>query len=665
MNSFITNPAVRSILRGILVWAPLWILTTIIFGGLGVAYAYVLKSDTYIASQALLVRDEANGAVMRLGRFQSQTEMKAAQETILEMAKSHQVVREALVAVGEPPQIINWLFPVSFSGEYPSKELVEETANQAIQVHAPKGTEFGTTEIIYLDIKSNSTEHARRLNRALCDALESRLQQVRRARADGVILELVSARNTRRQALTEVTALLEETERAVGSDLTDLRGLTETVGTGSSSRAELEQIKSEIRQSETTRQALLSDREMLVIASQDPQGFLVAPSSVLNAHPGLRRMREGLADSQIQGAHILGKFTEEHPSAIASNSAQAAIASQFADELKAAITTVDADIALVDLKLQRLDSQRVRAEARLAAIAEGRAAYANLVADVKSKTALLEAAERELAGAQAARDASISTSLLTRLDAPIVSDKPIGPGRTTLSGLSAIAGLVFGLGIVFAITPIDMGPTYGRRSRDRISGRRSADLSFPDDISTPPHHEPPRDSRTSPGESTRTDQPLGPDVSHSERTATSPNDVMKLLAEANGKTLEDLFVQAADNSVAGYPREKINMQLDIEPGLPIAEFPIGHPNPSQSESENRPLSTNTGDSNKVRFATDVDNAFRELARLKSLKPDNQDQERNIDEKMNEIKGLLEAMGYPANTEILKKKGYIRPRPSQS
>lgn len=664
MNSFITNPAVKSILRGILVWAPLWILTTIVFGALGVFYALFLKTDTYIASQALLVRDEANGAVMRLGRFQSQTEMKAAQETILEMAKSHQVVREALVAVGEPPQIMNWLFPASFSGEYPSKELVEETANQAIQVHAPKGTEFGTTEIIYLDIKSNSTDHARRLNKALCDALESRLQQVRRARADGVILELVSARNSRRQALTEATQHLEETERAAGSDLTDLRGLTETVGGNSSSRAELEQIKNEIRQSETTRQALLSDRDMLIKASQDPQGFLVAPGSVLNAHPGLKRMREGLADSQIQGAHILGKFTPDHPSAIASNSAQAAIAGQFSNELKAAITTVDADLALADIKLQRLESQKVKAEARLAAIAEGRAAYANLVADVKSKTALLETAERELAGAQAARDASISTSLLTRLDAPIVSDRPTGPGRTTLSGLSAIAGLVFGLGIVFAVTPIDMGTTYGRRSRDKVTGRRSADLSFPNEFSTPVNYDP-RDSFTPPAESTRVANKTSEQQVSIDRTIGATNNVMELLAESDSKNPEDLLAQIMEKSGAGHRRAEMNMQLEIQPLDTTGENANSDPKSSPSVDDNGPVSTNRGDANRVRITTDVDNAFRELARLKSLKSDNNGEEQSIDEKINEIKAFLEAMGYPANTEILKKKGYIRPRPSQS
>lgn len=637
MNSFITNPAVKSILRGILVWSPLWILTTIIFGTVGVGYAFFLKTDTYIASQALLVRDEANGAVMRLGRFQSQTEMKAAQETILEMAKSHQVVREALLAVGERPKIMKWFLPAVFDGEFPSQELVEETAKRHIEVHAPKGTEFGTTEIIYLDVKSDSKEHAMKLNKALCDALESRLQQVRRVRADGVIQELESAKNSRRVALAEATRDLLEAERAAGSDLTDLRGLTETVGGSSSARAELEQIKNEIRQSELARQTLLSDREMLVKASEDPQGFLVAPGSVLSAHPGLRRMREGLADSQIQGAYILGKFTEDHPSAIASKSAQAAIANRFSHELQAAIVTVDADLALAEVRLQRLEAQKLKAEARLANLAESRAAYANLVAEVKSKTSLLESAERELAGAQAAREASLSTSLLTRLDAPIVSDKPIGPGRTTLSGLSAVAGLIFGLGIVFAITPIDMGPTYGRRARDRVVGRRASDE--PVNIS---------ENREVEAESSRVFETRTPP----KDDMTAKNDMMDFLADNNSKSADDVFAKIMEKSTASHRRAKLNMQLDIGPQQ---ELP-------------KPLRPTTNssfpDSPRENLHTDVDNAFRELARLKSMKPDSQVEGQNIDVKIGEIKSLLEAMGYQADTEVLKKQGYMRPRPSQ-
>ena len=60
-----------------------------------------------------------------------------------------------------------------------------------------------------------------------------------------------------------------------------------------------------------------------------------------------------------------------------------------------------------------------------------------------------------------------------------MSDRPIGPGKATISGLCAVAGLVLGLGIIFIITPIDASPIFGRRTHDRQRGRRDADLVLP------------------------------------------------------------------------------------------------------------------------------------------------------------------------------------------
>ena len=474
MSSLITNPAIRSLFRGVLIWAPLWISTTLIFGCLGLVYVVFIKHDSYLASQALLVRDEATGAVMRLGRFQSQAEMKAAQETILEMAKSQQVVRDALIAVGPPKSFTNW-----FSwGEYPSKDLVEEIAKNAISVHAPKGTEFGVTEVIYMDVKANSQTKSMSMCKALTDALESRLQQIRRARADGVLAELTHARNSAKRELESSTGRLHEIESEAGSDLSDLRGMTDMIAGAATSRAELDQIKNDLRQAEINRQTLIADRELLVRATKDPSSFIVAPGAILNSQPGLKRLREGLVDAQLSGSQLTGKFTENHPSVIASQSAQSSIVKRFLRELSASIAGVESDIALVDGRIERLEKQKNSAEERLAKLADSRAPYANLLSEVKSKVGMLESSERELAEVQAARDSSVSTSLLTRLDSPLVSDRPVGPGKTTIFGLCTIAGLVFGLGVVFVVTPMDVSPVFGRRSHDRERGRRDADLAF-------------------------------------------------------------------------------------------------------------------------------------------------------------------------------------------
>ncbi len=476
MSSVIANPIFRNLLRGIIVWAPMWIGTTVLFGTLGLVFVLFFKQDVYLASQAIMVRDEAGGALMRLGRFQTQAEMKAAQETILEMAKSHLVVRQALETVGPEPQGMSW--GLSWGNEesvFPSTRQIEETATRAIAVHAPKGVEFGVTEVIYIDVSSDSQSRSLELNNALCTALEERLQQVRCARADSVIAELMHARDSAHRELNAATDALQEREQAAGADLSDLRGMTDMIAGGSSARLEFDQIKNELRQTEQMEQQLSSDRELLLQAIQDPTSFVVAPSSLLNSQPGLKRLREGLVDAQLSGSQLTGKFTEVHPLVIASKAAQGSIVQRFTQELKASLASVEADLSVVAGKRARLESQKDVLDQRLSHLADHRAQYANLAADVKSRLSILEAAERELAAATAARDSSKSTSLLTRLDKPIVNDKPLGPGKTTLLAICGMAGLAFGLGIVFLITPIDAGPTVGRRISDRLYGRRAND----------------------------------------------------------------------------------------------------------------------------------------------------------------------------------------------
>jgi polysaccharide biosynthesis transport protein len=632
MSALITHPTVRSMLRGVLVWAPLWISTTVSFGVLGVGYVLFIKQDTYLASQALLVRDEANGAVMRLGRFQSQTEMKAAQETILEMSKSQQVVRDALIATKKPSDGTGW-----FSwGEYPSKELVEEVAKNGISVHAPKGTEFGVTEVIYVDIKSSSQTEAVTMNKALCDALEARLQQVRKARADGVISELEHARESAKRDLALSTSSLHEMESQAGSDLSDLRGMTDSIAGGATSRAEFDQIKGEIRQAESNRYALTADREMLQRACEDPSSFIVAPGAVLNSQPGLKRLREGLVDAQLNGSQLAGKFTDSHPLVNASQSAQSAIVRRFVQELKASISSVESDIHLADRKLEELESKKRGAELRLVRLADGRASYANILSEVKSKLAMVEGAERELAEAHAARDSSVSTSLITRLDAPIVSDRPIGPGRTTIAGLCTIAGLVFGLGIVFVIIPIDAGPSFGRRSADRFRSRRGVgreDALESDPMADEPKARQPVNQPTRPQTQSAVDRPNVEKVSTEKAAAvlsttnnsvqTLANSIAELSSEIEMQDAYQPLLRARPSKPKTEPRSSPSNPLvgNVTPTSPVASGVVQEASLSGTE-------------------VSVDFAFQELARLRAKKPSSRSEELQVQLKLQEIKSFL-------------------------
>lgn len=74
---------------------PLWIGSALALAVAGIGYS-TINRDCWSASQPMVLRDEATGAVDRVGRLASQTELKAAQETILELARNLEVVTAAL-----------------------------------------------------------------------------------------------------------------------------------------------------------------------------------------------------------------------------------------------------------------------------------------------------------------------------------------------------------------------------------------------------------------------------------------------------------------------------------------------------------------------------------------------------------------------------------------
>ena len=469
----INNPQLVKLAVSYWQWRTLWIATTTLFAVVGLFYVVFLKADTWVASQALIVRDEANGAVMRLGRFQSQTEMKAAQETILEMARNAQVLQDALTELGREPSWSSWLW-----GNRPfTSSEIDDLARNGVQVRAPRGAELGTTEVIYLDVKNHSPQRAIKLNLAVCNALENRLQQIRQARADGVLAELQTAHLAAREQLQKVTEHLTQMETTAGADLSDLRGMTDANSGGSGTRQVLDTIKSELRQADLQLQQIKTDLQMAIQSHQNPDQLLLTPSSLVNSQTGLKTLRDGLANATITTSQMQGRYTTSHPLVVASQQAEANLREQLRTELGLSIQTLskDRDIALE--RVAKLNAQGSLLEERLEKIARIRAEYSNVASEVRSRNLQLQEAERELVQARASRDAALTSSLITRLDKPQLGEKPIGPGRTTILAGATVSGLFFGLGIVFLLTPLDGGGGFGRRRFDYsgLAGRRASD----------------------------------------------------------------------------------------------------------------------------------------------------------------------------------------------
>lgn len=454
-------------------WRVVWVSSAVAFGLLGLLYVLFLKQDVWVASQGIIIRDEANGAVMRLGRFESQTAMKAAQETVLEMARNSQVLGDALTKVGREPSWLGW----GDNDSPPTNAEIESLAKDGIEVRAPRGAELGTTEVVYLDVKQNSRERAVKLNEAVCSALEDRLKQVREARANGVISELLAAKAAASVNLQRATERLRKMEEGAGADLSDLRGMTDALAGGSSTRTALDASKQELIKAELARQQIEADLETAKATFNAPDQLLLTPTELVNAHPGLKRLREGLAAASIRSSELLGRYTETHPLVIASRATEERIRQQLRKELGISVETLTKDLEIATGRVRKLNEQQESFEGRIANLALIRADYSNVASEVRARNEQLQEAERELAQAEAARDAAKTSSLITRLDEPLLGENPVGPGRSTILAGVTISGLFFGFGVVFLLSPMDGNINYGRRKLDYTgaSGRRDSD----------------------------------------------------------------------------------------------------------------------------------------------------------------------------------------------
>ncbi len=469
MNAILLNPKVKSTIHTLVLWSPLWIGCCLLCFALSTVYCFGFKKNVWLASQALTLRDETAGATMRLGRFESSTQLKAAQEMVLDLARNQQVIRNAFMAVGPDASVFGT------SSEWPTNRDIKEFADQSLSVHAPRGAEFGATETVYLDVKHTNPQRAIQLTKAMCDSLEDYMRQVRENRAQSIVEEVTQAREKARSELAKATKRLQEIERSIGSDLPDLRSMVE-VGGGSSSRTALEQLRQEARQLDAKRQDLETELQMLTSAAANPAAFISAPGSLLNSQPGLKRLREGLVDAQLTQAQLSGKFTDDHPSVTAAKSAVSDITARLNFELQAALQNAKQSLASCDASKSRLDAQEKNLEERMDRLAESRAIYANIVAEVRTRANILEQTERELAEAEASRISSQSTSLVTRVDSPVLSDRPVGPGKTTIIAGATMGGLMLGLGLVTLIHPLLFANAHGRRWSDNAGfGRRAED----------------------------------------------------------------------------------------------------------------------------------------------------------------------------------------------
>lgn len=474
----------RQIFETLKTYRWLWISPTIVMALASVGYAIVMPRK-WMAKQSFLVREEVGNNLRGLGRFDSTEAMKTAQETILELTRNRDSVATALKSIGPPEkykQPENW----------PTNDDVAD-GQGAISVIAPNGTEFGKTEVIYIAVTAENKARAVTFLTAVSDGLEHRLREIRHRKMQSIAMEVEKRADIVRAEQDEATKRLQQFEAEVGSDLGELRTLSEAGGGDSNLRHQQTAIRNDLRQATNQRESWLQLSQLIDAAQKDPDNFLATPSRLLDSQPGLRRIKESIVDMQSQYARLAGMMSANHPRVKEAMNAEREMRDNLFRELKEAQRGVASDLQANAAQLRSLEQQLANVNERLNQLAGLRAKYVNLVAEVRRCTETFEKTNKELSDARAAARGALSTSLITALDAPTANDRAIGPGRSVIALGGTVGGLAIGLGLVFLIAPLNASGSrwtnylpFGRRRSDQLASQpggaaatRASDLAIP------------------------------------------------------------------------------------------------------------------------------------------------------------------------------------------
>jgi uncharacterized protein involved in exopolysaccharide biosynthesis len=409
------------------------------------AYAF-FAPPIWQGSQAMIVHNDLEACFSPLPSTSSEDRAKTTQQTLQEMACSSSLLASALRRVGPPDN-------ADPAAKWPSGEVIEDLRNQ-VSLAPPKGTEVGKSEVLYLKVKDRNRQRALQLTDAIYAELERAFGEVRATVARSQISQLTEAVNLRERNLAEVTRRVAEIEKRVGVDLVSLRMLHQMPSGDTHLYRELTGAVEELRQNTATENQRAALLEMLKKAEQNPLLMAAAPKELLDCHPGLARLIQGLSESRLRGFAGASRLTEQHPDMRVIRAEEEGIREGLREELAAAIQGVTAAQQISAARRATLQSQIDEFDRRLGRLADVRSEYSNLVAQVEQRRNLVEEARRNLAQAGATFSAATLGSVLSRMDLPDGGVRPVSPGRKMLALCGLLGGILGGVGVVLLTAPV-------------------------------------------------------------------------------------------------------------------------------------------------------------------------------------------------------------------
>ena len=320
---------------------------------------------------------------------------------------------------------------------------------QQIDIRAPKGAEFGKSEIFQVRVIDRDPDRALAVAETFRDVSQKRYKELYLQKAESLTNQAREAADGARAASSAAQRELRRFELKAGSDLHDLRVLAGRQSADVLLKKALVSVQDERQKIEGAvreRQKRLAALQQAVAGMTDAT-LTAMPTHLFAENDFLQPARTQVTNLTARLATLESRFTRQYPEVQAVRRELADARRRFRRALTSFMSSLDADLAARGERLTYLIKQEREGRERLERLERMRTAYTSSADAVERSLQHLRVTERRLAEAAELQARSRRARLLIFVDPPKVEDQPVSPKRRNhvLAGLGL--GLVAGVGL--------------------------------------------------------------------------------------------------------------------------------------------------------------------------------------------------------------------------
>lgn len=441
------NPRTKYLLSTLNEHRLLLIVPTIAGFVLALTYVMLFRSESWTSRQRLLIRDDLLGQPQKPGKFDSLEAMKSRQETILEIARSPEVIVEVLKDLG-PVKKGFW----SNLSAFPDVKTIESYQGK-IRLTAPNGGELGKTETVMLTVKEANPDRSHRFIERLLDEVELATQHVRWSMLQSMEQEIQRSRDGAWDALERSIAQMRTMELALGLDTAVMANMSSVMAGENSLRQEVTQLENEKRVIEAQLESLKTAKQILEMAKSDPHLIVTSSSPFLRDQQKLNQVARSMVDAQKEHADVVSRYQEIHPTVQNAIERLEVMKVHLSQELSGLALTLNSQIRESVAQIDRLNSEIENRTQRLATLSNRRADHLVINAELAKRAEKLNELDNLLDNIRSFRETGEGAPWISRVGAPQTASAPDGLTKRSSVLIGGFLGFMFGLGLVMLFAP--------------------------------------------------------------------------------------------------------------------------------------------------------------------------------------------------------------------